>query len=255
MMAPSQDSSLYDLLEVGSNATIDEIEASYSRIVAYLDAGALAIYSMIDEEDVGRMRSDVDAAFRTLSDPDRRAAYDRVLIDGGSTYPSVLVPEAHSGTSVSVGRVHGDNEETRQPEPPAALSSPPVAAQQSPPLSTPEQKPLTPAPLIPAEDGKRRMRIKPTLDIELTPDTEFSGTLLKRLRESADASLNDVAEITKISKRYLRALEDNDFDALPAAVYVRGFLSEYARVMGLDGQMVTSSFMRLYERYKTGEGE
>ena len=64
-----------------------------------------------------------------------------------------------------------------------------------------------------------------------------------------------MAEVTKIRKGYLRALEENDFDGLPAAVYVRGFISEYARVLGLDTQMVAKSYMALYERYKTGEGE
>ncbi|MEE8409055.1 MAG: helix-turn-helix domain-containing protein [Myxococcota bacterium] len=273
MAGQNPDTSLYDMLEVGTNATIDEIEASYSRIVAYLDADALAIYSMIDEEEVARLRSDVDAAFRTLSDPDRRAAYDRNLGGASSSYPSVLVPETPTGTSMSVGRVVGESANERAPEPEILAEATPPDTEPKPPAPPASPTSTTPEPEAPAEDaratglhhaeaataaqpGKRRMRLKPTLEIDLTPDTEFSGALLKRLRESADATLNDVAEITKISKHYLRALEENDFDALPAAVYVRGFVFEYARAMGLDGKMVTSSFMRLFERYnKRGEGE
>ena len=93
-------------------------------------------------------------------------------------------------------------------------------------------------------------RLKPTLEIELTDDTEFSGALLRRLRESANATLQDVADITKISKRYLRALEENDYSALPAAVYVRGFVTEYARALGLDSKRVAKSYMSLYKRYR-----
>ena len=88
----------------------------------------------------------------------------------------------------------------------------------------------------------------------LTPDTEFGGALLRRLRESAAASLDDVAEQTKVSKRYLMALEENDFAALPAAVYVRGFVSEYARALGLDSAQVAKSYMALYNRYRGGGG-
>jgi flagellar biosynthesis protein FlhG len=96
--------------------------------------------------------------------------------------------------------------------------------------------------------------LNPSLSIDVTPDTEFSGSLLRRLRESADASLDDVADITKISKRYLHALEENDFDTLPAAVYVRGFVSEYARALGLDSKTVSKSYMSLYRRYRGESG-
>ena len=95
--------------------------------------------------------------------------------------------------------------------------------------------------------------MKPNVAFEVTSDTECSGSLLRRLRESADANLDSVAEITKISKRYLHALEENDFESLPAAVYVRGFVSEYARALGLDPKLVSKSYMSLYKRYR-GEG-
>ncbi|MEO1172337.1 MAG: helix-turn-helix domain-containing protein, partial [Myxococcota bacterium] len=78
------------------------------------------------------------------------------------------------------------------------------------------------------------------------------GDLLRRIRESAGATLAQVAEITKIGRGYLRAIEANDFDMLPAPVYVRGFVVEYARVLGLDSEQVVSSFMTLYERFREG---
>ena len=63
----------------------------------------------------------------------------------------------------------------------------------------------------------------------------------------------DNAEITKISKRYLLALEQNDFEVLPAAVYVRGFVSEYARAMGLPSEAIARAYMALYRRYRDGK--
>ena len=87
--------SFYDLVEVGANASFEEIEDAYQRIVSYLDTSSLAIYSMMDEEEVTRMRSAVDPAYRTLSDPERRTAYDRALSDGDEYFP-VTVPEVHN---------------------------------------------------------------------------------------------------------------------------------------------------------------
>src|SRR5438552_19015119 len=97
--------SFYDLLEVGRNATLNEIESSYQRITAYLDESALAVYSMLDEGEVGNLRSELDEAYRTLSDPDRRTAYDRALADGVSTYPTLMMPEALSDAHVSMGHI------------------------------------------------------------------------------------------------------------------------------------------------------
>ena len=56
-----------------------------------------------------------------------------------------------------------------------------------------------------------------------------------RLRQRLD--FRQVEQATKIRSRYLRALEEEDFDALPAETYVRGFLRTYAEALGLDGRL------------------
>lgn len=69
------------------------------------------------------------------------------------------------------------------------------------------------------------------------------GTWLRTQREARGVSLRAVAESSKISTRYLEALEGDRFDALPAAVFVRGFLREYARVVGLDADEVVNFYL------------
>jgi len=69
------------------------------------------------------------------------------------------------------------------------------------------------------------------------------GTWLRTQREARGVSLAAVAESSKISTRYLEALEGDRFDALPAPVFVRGFLREYARVVGLDGDEVVNFYL------------
>jgi transcriptional regulator with XRE-family HTH domain len=60
------------------------------------------------------------------------------------------------------------------------------------------------------------------------------GGWLRRQRELRQVSLREIADVTKISIRYLEALEDDRFDVLPAPVFAKGFLKEYARYVGLD---------------------
>jgi len=79
---------------------------------------------------------------------------------------------------------------------------------------------------------------------DITPETTFSGALLKRAREASGIELQDIAAQTKISAVYLRAIEGDDFGALPAAVYVRGFLVQIARVLKLDPSQVSKSYLK-----------
>jgi hypothetical protein len=252
---------LYDLLEVRADASFEEIESSYARLVSSLDAGALALYSMIDDDETARERALVDDAFRTLSDPERRAAYDRALAGMSSDYPPVVVPQSPSDPSVSLGQVSPPRLPPGEPRPephaervvrervdtPAATRGVETASR---PLSRPRPAPGRAVGPPPASQAKVR-RLKPNLEIALRPDTEFDGTILQKLRESAAATLEDVADITKINRRYLAALEANDYGAMPALVYVRGFVCEYAKALGLDPQMVAKSYMALYEKRRT----
>ena len=55
--------------------------------------------------------------------------------------------------------------------------------------------------------------------------------------------LREIADVTKISLRYLEALEQDRFDVLPAPVFAKGFLREYSRYVGLDADEVVNSFL------------
>lgn len=60
------------------------------------------------------------------------------------------------------------------------------------------------------------------------------GEELRREREIRGISLKEIADATKISKRFLEAIERNDHRTLPAPVFTRGFVREYARYVGLN---------------------
>jgi hypothetical protein len=62
------------------------------------------------------------------------------------------------------------------------------------------------------------------------------GSSLREARTRQGLDFPELEERTKIRPKYLRALEDERFDILPAPTYVRGFLRSYAEALGLDGQ-------------------
>ncbi len=60
------------------------------------------------------------------------------------------------------------------------------------------------------------------------------GNTLSRARRARAITLEDVERDTHVSRRYLEALENEDFSIFPAPVYARGFLRTYSRYLGLN---------------------
>ncbi|HBE80551.1 MAG TPA: hypothetical protein DDW65_22610 [Firmicutes bacterium] len=77
------------------------------------------------------------------------------------------------------------------------------------------------------------------------------GEYLHQIREEKNISLKEIQEATKISMRYLEAIDRGDLDGIPGDVYRKGFLVNFANAIGLDGQAV----LQKYNQMKTAEEE
>src|SRR5690625_2192743 len=67
------------------------------------------------------------------------------------------------------------------------------------------------------------------------------GEQLKEAREQKNLTLDDIQATTKIQKRYLIAIEHEDFHALPGRFYARAFIKEYANAVRLDPDILLTS--------------
>jgi cytoskeleton protein RodZ len=77
----------------------------------------------------------------------------------------------------------------------------------------------------------------------LTEDQGLTvGRYLRQEREKKGVSLDSVAKVTRITMENLEALERDDFQAISAPVFVRGFLRSYANYLGLDPQELVSRY-------------
>ncbi len=93
----------------------------------------------------------------------------------------------------------------------------------------------------------------------MSPDPQFEsrpgiGARLKEARRRLGMDVKEAEERTKIRARYLRALEAEDWELLPGAAYVRGFLRAYGQVLGLDGELLADEFRRHHEEPSNGHG-
>ncbi|HEV7506532.1 MAG TPA: helix-turn-helix domain-containing protein [Thermoanaerobaculia bacterium] len=90
---------------------------------------------------------------------------------------------------------------------------------------------------------KRNNRQPPWEKEAVQNESSSFGDWLRRQREMREISLRDIADRTKISLRYLEAMEADRFDLLPAAVFAKGFLREYARYVGLSPDDVVNHYL------------
>lgn len=114
-------------------------------------------------------------------------------------------------------------------------------------LSTyPDDPPISVAPmrsLSGAAEAELAM-LQAELAREINAETQFSGSLLRKVRESQGIEISDIAQRTKISIAHLLAIENESVGDLPAAVYVQGFVQQVAKFLKLDPAQVSKTYMR-----------
>jgi flagellar biosynthesis protein FlhG len=182
----------YELLGVEPRSTRDEIERAYRFHRDMYGEGALATYSLLDPDEIAVHRAQLDEAFRILSRPDLRRAYDLSL---GVTRPSGAVV----------------------------------------PFPTPKGEP--------ANDRAAKDREPETNSTDSFRQVATTGADLKRAREARGISLRDISMRTKVGARFLEYIEDERLDMLPATVYLRGFVAEFARAVGLDPRASAEAYI------------
>ncbi len=112
--------------------------------------------------------------------------------------------------------------------------------------------PTPPPPPIP-EPIRRAPRASTQGEFELDGALEpqngvYTGAELRRIRMGLGIELEEISSITKISERFLEAIEADQIYDLPPPVYVRCFLREVAKCLGVDPASVIDTYMRRSDR-------
>ena len=89
-MTATEEPTLYDVLEVDPASSIDELREAVERARETFGTESLAVYALVDEEQLGELRARLDEAAEVLLDPARRATYDRSI---GRIGPATLWAE------------------------------------------------------------------------------------------------------------------------------------------------------------------
>jgi cytoskeleton protein RodZ len=79
------------------------------------------------------------------------------------------------------------------------------------------------------------------------------GATLRETRMRQRIDITDMEVRTKIRAKYLRALENEEWDLLPGSTYVKSFLRTYAEALGLDSKLLVEEYKLRHERLDTGD--
>src|SRR4051794_845675 len=74
------------------------------------------------------------------------------------------------------------------------------------------------------------------------------GATLREARMRARIDISEIESETKIRAKYLRALENEEWDLLPGPTYVKSFLRTYAEALGLDARLLLEEYKLRHER-------
>ncbi|MDH3225582.1 MAG: helix-turn-helix domain-containing protein [Thermoleophilia bacterium] len=89
----------------------------------------------------------------------------------------------------------------------------------------------------------------------MDPESSRSiGTALREARERQQLTLAECVERTRIRRKYLEALENEEFQTLPEPAYARGFLRTYATSLGIDPQRLIDAYDDAVEPEEPGRG-
>lgn len=251
----------YEVLEIPSNAKSEEIYHSYQRAKSAYSTDSLALYSLMSVEECRNVLELVEEAYSILSDPTKRKRYDeaRGINRDFNTHNynqlSDRVAPQRSNPALK------NNNESNTPASAMlreefVLNSNLGASASSSfgDMSTKEAQATSNATNVTKLVTQKRFAldyiINTEFDREIEESNDFNGNFLQKIREYKNVDLDRLSDMTKVSRLYLQALESEDYDKLPAPVYVRGFVFQYAKCLKLKPEVVANSYVARMKKLK-----
>jgi curved DNA-binding protein CbpA len=217
MIKKIEDLNYYELLEVSPTATSQEIHKAYERIRRVYEPNSVALYSLFTPAETDAIQQRIEEAYRTLVYEDNRRNYDAMLRARNELPepPPLFAPKYKPQPVQPTFALQTENRSLDNP-----------GLQQQPAPARPQQETVSPVSQLVAE---------------------FTGPAIKVLREQKGLAVRNIADITKVSARYLEFIEAENFQKLPARAYIRGFLMLYAKALDCDPERMAGDYLKRYD--------
>lgn len=225
----------YHALDLETNAAPTEVRARW-RALRNLYEDDLGTYGLLSAEERSASLREIEAAWSVLGTPERRRAYDAELRAAGEPGPW-FEPGDDSGswtgdlTDEAAAPTEGGRTAETAPRPASSTA------------------PVSPAPVVVRPTGEPTPVAPPP---ELAADERMHGAWLRQWRQHRGVALETLSAELKITVTQLENIEAHRFERLPAPVYLKGFLRNYARAVGLDGDRLVGDYLELRRIWEEG---
>lgn len=223
----------YELLEITPSAGPTEIYNAYQKARSTYSPSSPALYSMFTPQEAQQLMALIEEAYQTLSHQARRREYDQ----------KIGMPKSSSAPPAAI------------PQPPPQAPNQPQQAQQKRGEDTwvGSVKFTTKPDDLPEGFARTKFtvyEINREVENEIDAVEVCDGSLLQKVRLYKGVTLEQMSDEIRVIKSTLVALENNDLDALPVPVFTRGFVVQYARLLGLDERKIADAYMKYFRANK-----
>jgi hypothetical protein len=220
----------YELLEVTPKAGPTEIYNAYQRARTTYSPSSPALYSMFTPQEAQELMALIEEAYQTLSHQARRKEYDVKL--------GLIDPRIKPGVSDKpfISLRH-QNHAKKVDDPWVG----PVKVTQRSKEELPQGF---------ARTKFSTYEVNPDTESEIANTQECDGAFLQKLRLYKCVGIEQMVEEIRVTKATLVALESNNLDPLPVAVFTRGFVVQYCRCLSVDEKKVTDAYMKFFKARK-----
>lgn len=247
----------YEVLEISSSARSEEIYHSYQRAKAAYSSDSLALYSLMSPEECRNVLELVEEAYSILSDPMKRKRYDEAR--GINRDFNSLSYNSLSDRVAPLRQESNHSQNLQMSAPSSSFKSEFVLNSQATGSdisvnginqNTTGASTTNVNKLVTQKRFALDYVVNADFEKEIEETQEFTGDLLRKIREYKNLDLDRLSDMTKVSRLYLQGIELEDFGKLPAPVYVRGFVFQYAKCLKLKPEVVANSYLARMKKLK-----
>jgi len=242
------DRNYYEVLEVETTATLEEIRNAYKRAKNAYSGDSVALYSLMSQDECDAIVNQIEEAVSVIGDPEKRREYDKArglnqnFTQDGFREDLESKPEYSPKKSQNLmdqTETHSQQSNTHTPQ-----SDFEYSAEHS------NRNEVQVSKISAFNKFKLNFSSDEDLEQKIENCTEYSGDFLRKIREYKNVTVERMADMTKISKTYIRNIEDEDYSKLPADVYTRGFVYQYAKCLKLNPDLVATSYIHRIKELK-----
>lgn len=218
----------YEILDIPRDASPSKIRQARQSLLTLYKNDPVVADSFFNLEEKERIVEAIETAFAVLSDPEKKAAYDQTHA------PESPAPVLGETGPADTGELPADK----------------CGGVVSPLL--PDGHGQNCAGIMKNIEASSLQEEAQTLLANLSHQESISGQDIHALRKSLDLSADQVFAVTRINSAIIQSIEENRFEDLPPAIYLKSFLKNYAQVLCLDPDKLADGYLKHMDALKEG---